>query len=622
LNDFIITICNSRINKNKNMKQKQLIYFIALLMFGASCKKVLDKSPQDAITDLNAWSSADNLKLYCNNFYSRLLVPTATSDNQSDNLVPNTPNPFLYSQAIVPSTGGGWASGDWQYIRNANYFLARYQQVVDDPVVINRYVGEIKFFRAYEYFNKVKSFGDVPWINKDLNVNDSSFLYAPRAPRQTIIDSIIADLNFAASNLPDNGELGRLNKYAALLMLSRVNLYHGTWMKYRNMSGWETYLTNAVNTAKQIMQSSNGYTIPKPTALYAYKNGDVVDAKTGTRATRDYPLYYKEQFITEDLTGNKECILPKIYVVNVLTSGLSRTVGEPNVGVSKDLIEDFLCDDGLPIALSPRYKGDDSAAMEFQNRDPRLRNMIDNRFLPSNMNGGSLVSNYLSPVSSSAPTGYLAYKFKSPITRQNEANQTTYDMFVFRYAEVLLNYAEALAELGTITQTDIDNSINLLRARLDEPSLPDGKMARLTMTPPADPNAITITGKPRYGYAVSPLIYEIRRERRIELAFEGFRWDDIVRWNAGALIENPKTVYGIVANEDVRNEYNDYYNSNVFTGVNLTTITDWDGKSKQLIAPYTIPMRVWNDKLYLNPIPQDQINLGRGSLAQNPGWGQ
>ena len=605
------------------MRTKYLLYIIALLTLGTSCKKVLDRSPQDAITDLNFWKSVDNLKLYCNNFYGRLSVPTSTSDNQSDNCVPNTPNAFLYNQMVVPAKGGGWAYSDWQYIRNANYFLTHYQEVVDDPAVINQYVGEIKFFRAYEYFNKVKSFGDVPWINQDLNTNDSAFLYKPRTPRQTVIDSVIADLNFAVANLPtpDKAELGRLHKYAALQMLARVNLYQGTWMKYRNNSGWEAYLNNAVAAAKQIMQS-NLYEIPKPTALYYYKNGDLVDAKTGTHATRDYPLYYREQFITEDLTPNKECVMPKIYVLDVLTSGLSRTVGEPNVGVSKDLIEDFLCDDGLPIALSTRYKGDDSAAVEFQNRDPRLRNMIDNRFLPNNINNGFLVSNYLSPISSSTPTGYLAYKIRSPITKQNEANQTTYDMFVFRYAEVLLTYAEALAELGTITQTDLDNSINLLRARLDEPSLPGGKMALLTLSPPADPNATTIAGKSRYGYAVTPLIYEIRRERRIELAFEGFRWDDIVRWNAGKLIENPKTVYGIVASQDVRNEYNDYYNSNIFKGVNLTTINDRDGKSKQVIAPYTIPMRVWNDKLYLNPIPQDQINLGKGAIIQNPGWGQ
>ncbi len=606
------------------MKTKQLIYIITILALGSSCQKVLDKTPQDALTDLNFWKTTDNLKLYCNNFYSALYVPANRAEDQSDNFVPNSINTYLYGDAVVPSSGGGWGSGNWTNIRNANYFLARYHEVVDDPVLINHYVGEIKFFRAYEYFNKVKAFGDVPWINKDLNTNDSSFLYKARTPRQVVMDSIIADLNFAADNmrLVSAVERGRLHKDAALQMLARVNLYQGTWMKYRNISGWQSYLNNAVAAAKKVMESPVGYAIVKPTALYFYRAGDRVDAKTSTVAAKDYPLSYREQFITEDLTGNKEAVMPKIYIVNVLTHNLSRVIGEPGTGVSKDLIEDFLCDDGLPIALSSRYKGDDSAVLEFQNRDPRLRNMVNNRFLPKLFNNTGLVSDYLTPVSGSSPTGYMAYKFRSPITTQNEANQTTYDMYVFRYAEVLLTYAEALAELGTITQTDLDKSINLLRARLDEPSLPGGIMARLTLNPPADPNAVTITGQQRYGYTVSPLIYEIRRERRIELAFEGFRWDDIVRWNAGKLINNPKTVYGIVASPDVRAQYSSYYNTNMFANVNLATITDWDGKSKQVVSPYTRAMRVWNDKLYLNPIPQDQINLSKGALTQNPGWGQ
>lgn len=215
----------------------------------------------------------------------------------------------------------------------------------------------------------------------------------------------------------------------------------------------------------------------------------------------------------------------------------------------------------------------------------------------------------------------MASKFRNPIPERNEADQGIYDMYVFRYAEVLLIDAEAKAELGTINQNDLDKTINRLRARLDNPELPDGKMARLSMNPPKDPNSVTITGDPRYGYEVSPLIYEIRRERRIELAFEGFRWDDIVRWKAGKLIENPKTVYGIVAGDDVQEQYNDYFDSDVFSGVNTTSISDWDGEVKKLIAPYS-SIRKWGDKLYLHPIPKKQISLSNGNLEQNPGWGK
>lgn len=604
------------------MKSKYLILYLlsgCLMVFAISCSKVLDRKPEDSISDLNYWQTADELKLFCNNFYPELYVPDNSADNQSDNCVPNSPDTWLYGLTTVPSSGGGWAYDDWKFIRNANYFLTHYQTATGSEQLINEYLGEIHFFRAYEYFNKVKDFGDVPWINKDLNIDDTAFLYKPRTDRKIVVDSIIADLKFAVENLPlpDQVELGRLHKYAAEQMLARVCLYEGTWMKYRNISGWESYLEQAISAAKDIMDKG-GYAIYKPESQYYYREGDIVDGKTHTKANKDYLLPYKQQFIQEDLTKNTECVLPKIYRLDQLTNNLSRTVNEASVGVSKDLIEAFLCTDGKPIALSAMYKGDDSAIVEIQNRDPRLRNEVDNRFLPSYLNGTTPTSNFLTNVNSASPTGYMASKFRSPIPAQNEANQTTYDMYVFRYAEVLLIYAEAKAETGSITQSDLDISINKLRARLDEADLPGGKMARLSLNPPTDPNA-TVNGAPRYGYQLSPLIYEIRRERRVELAFEGFRWDDIVRWKAGKLLENPKTVYGIVASDAVQKEYDNYFGSDIFKGTNIVTIDDWDG-NKKLVSPYTVPMRKWNDKLYLKPIPRDQILLSNGQIKQNPGW--
>lgn len=171
--------------------------------------------------------------------------------------------------------------------------------------------------------------------------------------------------------------------------------------------------------------------------------------------------------------------------------------------------------------------------------------------------------------------------------------------------------------LGTLNQTDLDKSINLLRERLDEPG--KFEMGRLSLNPAADPLAY-VNGAPRFGYEVSPIIYEIRRERRIELAFEGFRWDDIVRWNAGKLIENPKTMLGMVVNNDVRNRYKFYHGgSDLFAGRQLYEITDWDGKQKTLLKVYANSSRTWNDKLYLDPLPTDQFVLNP-NLVQNPGW--
>lgn len=585
---------------------------ISILVFSvSSCTEILDKEPQDAFSDINFWKTTDQLKLFANNFYPDLVANGTDKDGQSDNIL--TANAWLDNETVVPQSGGGWSNGDWQIIRRANYFLNRYQTVVGESSEINQYVAEIKFFRAYDYFNKVKRFGDVPWIDKDLNVNDETYLYKPRTPRKEVIDNILADLQFGAENLKPASqlELGRLHKFAALQMIVRVALYEGTYMKYRNISGWETYLNLAVVTSKKIMDEG-GYDIVKPTAQYYIRNGNLVDAKTNTIANKDYPLYYREQFIQEDLSSNKEAVLAKIFVSPTLMHGISRSAG---VNVNKDFIEDFLCIDGLPIQLSPLYKGDDSVTVEIQNRDPRYRNTIDNRYLPYFLTGTSIVTNYFTLPDGS---GYVNMKFRSPIPAQNEANQSTYDLYIFRYAEVLLAYAEAKAELGTITQDDLDITINKLRARLDDPGQ-NLTMGRLKLNPPADPAATTIDGKPRYGYAVSPLLYEIRRERRIELSYEGFRWDDIVRWKAGALIENPKIMYGIVASTEVRDMYTKYYATNVFAGKIYTTFKDWDG-TKTVLAPIVKPARKWNDKLYLRPIPRDQINLSKGALVQNPGW--
>ena len=585
------------------MKNILYIFIMLLLVALVSCN-VTDTIPEDAITDLNYWRKTDDLKLFANQFYTTLSAPSATYDVGTDNAVPNSPDNRLFNNMIVPGTGGGWSNSDWTNIRNANYFLTHYQTVEGTAEDINQYVGEVRFFRANEYFAKTKRFGDVPWIDKDLTTTDADFLQKARDPQKNVIDKVIEDLEFATANLKDpaNVESGRLHKYAALQMLSRVCLYEGTWLKYRNLTGWEPYLQKAVLASETIMNSGK-YDVVKGNAAYMFDG---------------YPLFYRQQFIQEDLASNKECVLARIYKKDLLMHGLSRSVNQSGWGISKDFIDDFLCVDGKSIALSSLYLGDDSLQMEIANRDPRMRNIVDNKFLPYYLDGSKPISYPVTTTAvNSCPTGYMAMKFRDPVPAQNEANQTTYDWYVFRYAEVLLTYAEAKAELGTLTQSDLDKSINKLRSRLDEP----GKftMGKLDINPEADPLS-TINGTPRYGYTISPIIYEIRRERRIEMAFEGFRWDDICRWNAGKLIENPKTMLGLAVNDEVINRYKKFNGgSNPFNGRALYDLTDWNGKSKKLLKIYTNITRKWDDKLYLDPLPTDQITLNP-NLKQNPGW--
>lgn len=588
------------------MKNKyySIILIIGIVLAITSCD-VTNTVPEDAITDLNYWTKTDDLKQYANSFYTTLSGPSQWYDTSSDNAVTNSPDNKLFNNLVVPGSGGGWSTGDWGNIRNLNYFLNRYQTVVGDESVINHYVGEIRFFRANEYFNKVKTFGDVPWYDVDLTTADDDLLMKGRDPRKFVVDKILEDLDFAVSNLKEHDEIekGRLHKYAALQLKARVALYEGTWMKYRNISGWESYLEQAVLAASEIMNSGN-YDIVKGNAQYMFD---------------DKPLYYRQQFIQEDLTDNPESVLPRIYEKDILMHGISRSVNETGWGISKDFIESFLCIDGKPIALSDLYEGDGTFLKELENRDPRFRNMVDNPYLPYFLDGEIPISYPATTIAvNQCPTGYMASKFRSPIPAQNEANQTTYDWHIFRYAEVLLIFAEAKAELGTITQQDIDNSINKLRARLDEPG--KFEMGRLFLNPPLDPLSV-VNGSPRYGYAIDPLLYEIRRERRIELAFEGFRWDDIVRWKAGKLIENPKTMLGLTVNDEVVNRYTEVFGgTNPFATRSFYEFTDWAGNQKKLLKVYENMNRTWDDRLYLNPLPIDQLQLKPNLGPQNPGW--
>ena len=598
------------------MKTKYFILsvlFIAVMGF-QSCD-VTDRVPENAITDLNYWKKVDDLKIWAKYFYTNFPGP-AYSDNTSDIIVPQSAPAAIFNTRTVPTGDTGWSTGDWANIRRCNYFMERYQTVEGDAADINHYVGEIRFFRAYEYFSKVRTFGDVPWFEKDLQTNDTELLYKGRDPRLFVVEKIIEDLEFAAANmkLPSQVPKGQLHSYCAWHMLARVCLHEATWQKYRgaNESVWRPLMEKATQASKTIIDS-NLYDIEPSTSRYTMDD--------------DHPLNYKAKFIQQDLSNDTEAILVRYYLKDVMTHGISRVTSN---GISKDFIEQFLDIDGVPIALSSKYLGDDSTIIELQNRDPRMWNIVNNRHVPFTLTNGVPVSTFidLPGVLSDAQnaTGYISTKFRDPDPEQWVANASTTDWYIFRYAETLLIYAEAMCELEQCSQQVIDITINKLRSRLD---YTDGSgnqytMGRLTTNPVADPMAVTVTGQARYGYEVAPLLYEIRRERCIELAFEGFRWDDICRWKAGKVFENPKTMWGMVVSDELIERYTNYNGgTNPFRSSSFATITDWDGKTKQLLRAYSDDLearRIWDDRNYLDPLPLNQLTLNPNIGPQNPGW--
>lgn len=560
------------------MKTKYIFTVAALVCASAftSCADMLDLYPEDSVSDENFWKTEKDLELFANGFYG--ILPGAQgpgADDQSDCYVNEKPNTWLFNLETIPTSGGGWSSGDWGNIRSANYFMARYKRVSGSEININRQVAVVRFFRAWEYFYKIRRFGDVPWYETELGI-DSEELYKGRDSRKMVFGHVLEDLDFAIEHLQEANAVvsGRLHKAAALAFKSRVCLYEASFRKYHNLGDYEELYREAADAAEQIIES-NKYEVwsnEKPETDY-------------------YNL-----FIQEDLTSNSECIMPRVYETKLLMHNNTRQMEESYTGMSRAMFEQYLCADGMPTAVSPTYRSEASMlADELAKRDPRLSQSIDNPNLPFKLLGDGTPSfNALPSLDTKyCTTGYHVMKYHSPDPEQWNIGQSTLDVFIFRYAEVLLNYAEAKAELGECDQKVLDVTINELRNRVGMPHLK-------TTVGFEDPNW------PDYGYELSPLLYEIRRERAVELLGEGFRWDDIVRWKAGRLLENPKTMLGMKVSDEMKEAYGNFSRTLNEEGY-MVVYPDKEG-------------RVWDDKLYLHPLPIEQTTMNPNLLPNNPGW--
>ncbi|MFV0329528.1 MAG: RagB/SusD family nutrient uptake outer membrane protein [Dysgonomonas sp.] len=556
------------------MKIISKLLILSVISLFVSCSDNLDLKPEDSLSDPTFWKTEQDLELYANRFYTSLpgaLGPGA--DDQSDCYVNSKPNTYLFNTEVVPTSGGGWSSGDWGNIRACNYFMMRYHRVTGNTDNINRIVGTVRFFRAWEYFEKVKRFGDVPWYSTDLQTN-SPELYKARDSWVLVMDSILADLDFAIKHLPTSKEVkaGRMHKYAAMAYKTRVCLFEASFRKYHGLGNYEELYKEAAKTAKALID----------TEVYSIWNNEQPESD------------YYNLFIQEDLSNNSECIMPRVYVTELLMQNNTRQMEESYTGLSKAMVESYLCNDGLPIGVSPLYQGDNMPEKELADRDPRLKQTIDNPELAfKNLNDGTVQYRELPQIDPQyCTTGYYVMKYHSPDPAQWNIGLSTLDVFIFRYAEVLLSYAEAKAELGECTQDVLDESINELRDRVGMPHL----TVNVGFT---DPNWLD------YGYTLTPLLHEIRRERAIELVGEGFRWNDIVRWKAGKLIENMKTVYGLRVTDELKNKYESF----------TRELTD----DKLLIVYPNVTPRKWDDKLYLRPLPIEELAINT-NLTQNPGW--
>lgn len=624
------------------MKQNIRYYLIILFLAVStiSCQDdYLERYPLDAMSDETFFASVTDLKSYMNGMYGNLVRKQSATrwknlEDGSDNWVSESPNGSLMQHSATgeaPATSGTWNSW-YDYIRKTNYFLENASRVPEDNKS-KHYVGEGYYARAYAYFMLLQTYGGVPYFDKVLNVG-SEELYSTRESRDFVATKIIEDLDKAIDGLDWKGEgeavAQRLNKQAALILKTRVSLYEGSWEYYHENKS-TPFAVSGKNGSEFLNEAVNAAEI-----LMAHEGANIFNGPAGWE--------YFELFRKVDYSN-----VPGAYLYFAYDRGFQITqnyideIGRGGHGaLTKSVLDAYLMKDGKPAGISDIELDELSQASYGINKDPRLRQSIytpDRGVLTTYFTDGGQIANIL-PIRFTGirntnqerevgPSGIRVWKglsFDEVEWRNGEV-----DDLIFRYAEGLLNYAEAKAILGTITQADLDKSVNLLRARVGMTHMNLGEV-----------NSWNFTYTERDGYDPSApnIVNEIRRERRVELLLEGFRKTDIKRWALLAEVFNGRKPLGAPAQElaDYWNNGDgliaDGWGANAITSVTMTLGIQYDVDiSGNYINPYYLNSDfdesgrgyfVEPSRDYLSGVPKDEIELyeekGGVTLEQNPGW--
>lgn len=567
---------------------------LAVMLFGlTACEDFLTRRPKDELSPDTYFRTETECQLYTNNFYTILPVASDFYLEDDDYVIPKSLSAKVIGNRVVPSSAGTW---NWVMLRQINFFLSRSHQCEDNDVR-ESYEALAKFFRAYFYFEKVKRYGDVPWVDEPIDANDKT-LYRGRDPRADVMEHVLDDIDFAIENLPSGRDVYRVTKWTALALKSRIFLFEGTFRKYHGLQGWEACLQEAADAASKFIKES-GYGI--------YKSGTTP---------------YQSLFTLAD-SDRSEVILTRVYKQSIsLVHGANEALtsaSSTHGGLAKDVVNMYLMADGSRFTDKPRYDMLDFYD-ETQDRDPRLAQTIR---IPGYTRMGE--TELLAPNFAAVTTGYQLIKYVCE-KKYDSYNSSENDMPIFRTAEVYLNYAEAKAELGTLTQADLDISVNKIRARVSMPAI---NMDQANADP--DPYLLDkVTGYPNVTKSANTgVILEIRRERTVELILEGFRYWDLMRWKEGKRFERP--FYGMRL--DGASEYDLDGNSTVdlvvYEGEMPSTVQGVVYKSlSELNLSENGNIRLHEDitrkfdeaKDYLYPIPTEDIVLTQGVVKQNPGW--
>ena len=604
------------------MKKTKIIGAIALVSsLFISCDDYLDKFPIESQTEATAFKTYDNFKTYAWNLYGifdefsykgesdpNIIKGDRNSDNLSYSSAGNE-SIFAFDR-LTPTQN--MINYDYAFIRKANVMLDNIEASSMSQADKDYWRSVGLFFRSLRYYQLLSTFGDIQWVEHTLTENDTDILYGESDPRDLVAKNILNDLIWAEEHIKADGEgSNTINVHVVRALLSRFALYEGTWRKYHNLSEPEVYLNACIKYSEKLID--------------AYPN-----------VCSRYDLLFN----SEKLGGVDGVILYRAYATSNGTHMLNRYNRSSSwfYDMSKDGVNSYLCTNGKPI-YNPEsgFAGDKTMYDEFRNRDRRLyytvtppykvnkgtpnttwtytddpqdREYIDLmtklettseggsgtgvKALPvTNWNTGEIVQNnpnfrkQASPGFFLTELGYIIYKFS--FAKAGELENTT-DCPIFRIEEALLNYAEAKWEMGQFDQSVADRTINKLRPR-----------AGVALMKVSDINA---SFDPKRDQAVDPVLWEIRRERRVELMAEGFRMNDLKRWHKGEYVNKQQTGAWIKKAD--------------YPKLEITGGTDTEGYIKFFNDPVAMGFG-WKEYMYVYPIPQSALTKNP-NLGKTPGY--
>jgi starch-binding outer membrane protein, SusD/RagB family len=591
------------------MKKSLVFIGLGITLAISSCSKdYLDLDPLDNLTEASYFTTPDQFKASVNNFYDKMISWKSVDgssvfdfmDNGSDlssNVTVNTEGGYAnYGRGTVnaPTDDKYW-NNPYKYIRNINILLAKADAYTGAKSDIKQYVGEAKFFRAWQYFFLLQRFGGVPIVTTVLDLNAPQ-LYGARNSRYEVINQISVDLTDAIANLPTeqlipSADKGHISKWAAEAFKARVLLYEATWRKYTGVTtdfegsaGPATdqiaqFLTDAVSLAKDVMDNG-GY------SLWNYNS---------TLGNASYYYLFNidgsgSNPLGLDKSSNNEFILKSLYDYGLRqgTINLTHTV-QSYLVPNRKMMDMFLCTDGLPVDKSPLFQGYTNVTSEYKNRDFRMLGYLGSPSVGS-------ISLTTSSYYGFSNRKFAAYNY--PTYRAD--NQESQDYPQIRLAEVYLIYAEALMEKnGSIDDADLNLSINKIRTR--------------TGVAPLTNSLATANGL--------DMLSEIRRERALELFGENNRFGDLKRWGIAEQALNQPIIGMVVGDASYPTEFRDAtgtptskYNPNVYVNGELSVPTG-KGNLKSIVID-AAANRNFKRMHYLFPLPLTQIKLNP-KLVQN-----